>query len=30
MAADAYVKGWDGAGRHSVPVCQSRRDCCRR
>jgi hypothetical protein len=20
MAADAYIKGWDGAGRHSVPV----------
>jgi hypothetical protein len=23
MAADAYVKGWDGAGRHSVPVSPS-------
>ena len=23
MAADAYIKGWDGAGRHSVPVSSS-------
>jgi hypothetical protein len=27
MAADAYIKGWDGAGRHSVPVSISL--CCR-